>query len=411
MMAVFFHQSLRGIIMTVATIGSVSSSNTDMVLPVASQDLYTSAVKTDELKYFKQKGIINFEGKLAQAGSAGLTVHLRNLFRQDGAPLRGDVNPYENAKDPVYGDRTLSLYKLNRPFKFTKKNSISQQATLIDLQKGHEASHMNYFTDLVIKNIFTQAGLNNGTTFDCAALSISSTTNANEILSLSGNNAVNFNASDFGTYKRYHCAGGVSNAQSLGSSNILTTKELQNVARNIAQDVAYVEPFAQLGGGKYAAMVIAQSDLHNLMNEQATTGSAWTFSKAFEYAAQAGKIQNIGMMQVLEIIGIPLDLIVFPDSYFHKATHSSTAAPVDSTRRLFALGKNALDFVLGQAVAGKDFSPFSVEVDTDYQKMSTTGYGNVSGVYGVKNTQFNLKSGGSTLVPLSTYILDVHVGA
>jgi len=397
--------------MSVATIGSVASSNTDMVLPVASQDLYTTAVKTDELKIFKQKGIINFEGSLSQVGKAGLKVHLRNLFRQDGVPLRGDVNPYENAKDPVYGDRTIELYKLNRPFKFTKKNSISQQATLIDLQKGHEASHMSYFTEVVIKSVFSQAGLNNGTSFDCAALSIVGTTNADDILSLSGNNAVNFNAADFATYNRYHCAGGVSNAQSLGSGNVLTYKELQKVHANIIKDTPYVEPFAQLGGGKSAVMVISQSDLNNLMQQEASTGNAWTFSTQFNYASNAGKIQNIGIMQLIEVIGLGMDLLVFPDTYFHRATNSSTGAPVANTRRLFALGKNALDFVLGQAVAGKDFMPFSVEIDTDYQKLSTSGYGNVSGVFGVKNTQFNLKSGGSTLVPLSTYILDVHVGA
>lgn len=397
--------------MAVATIGSVATDNTDFVLPVASNDLYTSAIKTDELKYFKQKGIINFEGRLSQVGDAGLVVNLRNLFRQDGLPLRGDIDPYENTKDPVYGNRSIQLYKLSRPFAFTKKNSISQQATLIDLQKGHEASHMSYMTDVVLKGIFSQAGLNNGTSIDCEAISVTGVTNSDERLSLTGNNAVNFSATDFATYKRYHVAGGASDAQSLGSSNILTTKELMKACKNIASDTAYVEPFAQLGGGTLGAAVIAQSDLYNLMNEQATTGTAWTFSKAYEYAAQAGTIQKIGMMQVINVIGIPLDIIVFPDTYFHKATHSSTGAPVASTRRLFILGKNAVDAVLGQAVAGKDFMPFSVEVDTSYKKMGTKGFGQVSGVFGFKNTQFNLKSGGSTLVPLSTYIIDVHVGA
>ncbi len=392
---------------TVATIGTLSASQTDFVLPVASNDLYKAAIKNDVVKFFYEKGIIKFHSTLSQPTSAGSTLHLRNLFEQDGLPLVGDIDPYENTKAAVYGDRTITLRKLNRPFEFTRSDSFTQQLTLINLQEGHEASNMDYFSKIVLKGIFSQAGSNNGTSIACPPISATATT-ADEILSLTGNNTVNFNPITFAAQKRYHIANGVATPQALAAGDVLTTDDIMRICENIALDVDFQMPFNQLEGGMLGTLFIAQTDLFNLMKEAPSTNNNWVFSKAYEYAAQAGKIQTIGMMQMIEIIGIPLYICVFPDSYFHPATNSSTQAPVANTRRLFCLGKNALDMVLGKSVVGKNKTPFKVRVDNNWKPLGTKSVGNVEGTYGIKQTQLSLKNNASTLVPLAAYTLDVY---
>lgn len=395
--------------MSIATIGSLGATNADLVLPVASRDLYMSAVRSDVLKCFKSKGIIKFHYELKKGH--GDTAHLRNLFDATGEPVVGDFDPYENTTAPVYGDRTVTLNQVGKAFEFTKKNSYSQQLTLVDLEEGHQATHMKYFNEIIIKSVMSQAALNNGTTIDCPGVSVTGLT-LDRRLPFTGNNAVNFNATAFAAAFRYHVANGRTNAQSLVPGDVLTTKELMISVENIIRQQGNTHDFDQLGNGKVGMGVISQSAIFNLMNEAPKDGSNWTFSKAYEYAAQAGKIQQIGFMEIVEIIGIPLTLCILPDTYFHPATHSSTAVPLPNTQRLCILGKNAIDAVLGRMYGStaEDYSPFKIQIDTQHKRMGKKGFGLVEGIYGFKNTQLHKKNDSTVNIPLSTYIIDVHTG-
>jgi len=396
--------------MTVAAIGSLASSQTGFVLPQASSDLSTDMTHANEiLVAMKNEGIVNIERKLETVSGAGVEVNIRNLYRPGGLPNLGDGDPYENADVPKYGNRSLNINKFWKSFEFDRPTSFSQQMTSIDLQKFHPENYKNYFADLFLKGLMTQGGSATNLSLSSPDLDLSGITGTDRTKLTMGNAAI-------APSGEYHQVAGELVAsktpQTLTSSDTLTVGMLMKAATEIGKTRANLTRWNIKSVNELGCVFIAQSDLFNLMNQSVSIGNNYVFGDVYQRQIQAKDAKEIGgIIHSFTMPGIPFKFWVLPDSYFEAAVSTADSSSVANTRRLFILGRNALDVAFGRINAGKDVSsPFVVKVDNNWKPLGVKSFGLAQGAFGGKKAQIPNKSTG-TATDWATYTIDVHTGA